>query len=339
VDHERWLLYELAHIWARQRRHPEEEAELCRSRSRAIQRYFAEVYLSDLPARPSGPLCALDVDGVLETEHLGFPAITPAAASALRALMLHGYRPLLVTGRSLEEVVDRCRSYGLVGGVAEYGAASYVTETGHVRRLLPHGAAPALGRLRWALREVEGVHVAGNYRFAVRAYTVDRHGTRRGLDSDTIVACITRAAVQRIIPIRGEGQTDFVFDGVDKATGLRALAADLGIADECERPFVLVVGDTVSDVPCATVSERACAPSHAQTALCEAGFERMTMPYQAGLAQAIATLIGHEPGGCRVCRPPPLPRERRELLAMLAAQERGRRSMVAQAAKLALGCR
>jgi hypothetical protein len=336
VDQERWLLYELAHIWGRQRRHPEEEVELRRARSRALQRYFADIYLRDVSTNSSGPLCALDVDGVLETEHLGFPAITPAGASSLRALMLHGYRPLLVTGRSLGEVAERCRAYRLAGGVAEYGAVSYLAEGGRVRKLLPDGAAPALGRLRRALREIEGLHLDEDYRFAVRAYTVDRNGSRRGLGSKTTVACLGRAGVDRIHPIPGEGQTDFVFDGVDKATGLRALAADLGTTDGGGRPFALVVGDTMSDVPCAAVSERAYAPGHAPAAMREGGFDKMTLPYQAGLAQATGTLLGHPPGACRVCRAPSLTRESRRLLALLAAQERGRRSMVAQAAKLAL---
>jgi len=334
VDPERWLLYELVHLWGRERRHPDEVAELRRERARALQRYFADVYLRDLEPNSAGPLCAFDVDGVLETEHLGFPAITPVAAGALRALMLHGYRPVLVTGRSVDEVAERCRSYRLAGGVAEYGAVSFVTAGGRVRQLLPERSAAALVRLRWALREIEGVQLDEDYRFAVRAYTVDRGGSRHGLASKTI-----GAGLDGIRRIPGEGQTDFVFDGVDKATGLRALAADLGVTDESERPFALVVGDTVSDAPCASVAERACAPSHAQAALCEAGFEKMTLPYQAGLAQAAAALLGHAPGACRVCRQPPLTRERKELLALLAAQERGRWSMVAQAAKLAVGGR
>jgi hypothetical protein len=120
---------------------------------------------------------------------------------------------------------------------------------------------------------------------------------------------------------------------------LRALAADLGVSNGNGRPFALVVGDTVSDIPCAALAERACAPAHAQGALQKAGFDKMALPYQAGLAEAATTLLGHPPGACPVCRPPPLTREQRVLMAMLAAQERGRWSMVAQAAKLASGGR
>jgi hydroxymethylpyrimidine pyrophosphatase-like HAD family hydrolase len=339
VDEERLLLYELAHLWGRQRKHAEEEAELQRARARVLQRYFAELYLRDVEVPVSGPLCALDVDGVLETEHLGFPSMTPAAARTLRALMLHGYRPLLVTGRSLDEVAERCRSYGLAGGVAEYGAASYVADGERVRELLPDGGAVVLGRLRSALTETKDVQLDRDYRLSVRAYRVDGRGARRGLLPHTIAASLERAGADQIRPIVGEGQTDFMVSGVDKGTGLRALVADLGLGDGARsaRPFALAVGDTLSDAPCASLATLACAPAHAHAALCGAGFEMMTMPYQAGLAQAAAMLLGHPPGGCRICRPPPVTRERGLFLGLLAAQERGVRSMAVQAAKLAIG--
>jgi len=73
VDEERWLLYELAHLWDRERKHPKEAAELRRARSRAVQRYFADVYLADVNPSSSGPLCALDVDGSSRPSTLAFP--------------------------------------------------------------------------------------------------------------------------------------------------------------------------------------------------------------------------------------------------------------------------
>jgi hydroxymethylpyrimidine pyrophosphatase-like HAD family hydrolase len=340
VDQERIVLYELAHLWRRQRTHAGDEPELRRARSRAMQRYFAEAYLRDVDMSASGPLCALDIDGVLETEHLGFPAITPAAARTLRALMLHGYRPVLASGRSVGDVAERCRAYGLAGGVAEYGAAC-VTGSGQVIELLPDGAAATLGPLRSALGETAGVRLDGDYRLAVRAYRVDRHGARRGLEGETIAACLDQAGKGRVRAIVGHGQTDFVIEGVDKAIGLRRLAAELGAGEHAAnaKPFALVVGDTVTDIPCADVAVLACAPGHAADTLREAGFERMKAPYQAGLAQAAARLLGHAPGGCSVCRPPPFTRERRLLLSALAVQERGWGSLVAQGLRLGTSIR
>jgi hydroxymethylpyrimidine pyrophosphatase-like HAD family hydrolase len=341
VDEERWLLYELAHLWGRQRTHPEEETELRRAGARALQRYFAAVFLHDVQAGSSGPLCALDVDGVLETEHLGFPALTPASACALRALMLHGYRPLLATGRSLGEVEERCRAYGLPGGVAEYGAVTYVAGGCRARVLLPGSAAAALARLRRELSETDGVHLDDDYRYGVRAYALDGRGARRGLRAETVDACLSRSGADGIGPILGEGQTDFMARDVDKATGLRALVGDLGPGSPSSdgRPLALAVGDSVSDVPLAALAGLACTPAHAPAALRMAGYRPMTMAYQAGLTQAVGLLLGHPPGTCPTCRPPAMTRERRLLHALLAAQENGARSMARQAVKLALGAR
>jgi hydroxymethylpyrimidine pyrophosphatase-like HAD family hydrolase len=334
IDEERWLLYELAHLWARGRTEPESEPALRRARSRALQRYFADVYLRDVTAPDSGPLCALDIDGVLETEHLGFPATTPSAALALRALMLHGYRPVIATGRSLTEVIERSRAYGLAGGVAEYGAAVYESASGHTHDLLPDGAAAALDRLRTELRAMDGVHLDGDYRFSVRAFT-EIGGERRGLRPEAVAAALAGVEGTAIRAVEGEGQTDFVAADVNKGEALRVLATRL----DAGGPFALAVGDTASDVPMAALASHPRAPAHADTTLRRAGFELMGRPYQAGLAQAVAELIGHRPGRCTVCEQPPTTRERRLLLTVLAAPERGRRGMLLQAMKLAAGVR
>jgi hydroxymethylpyrimidine pyrophosphatase-like HAD family hydrolase len=339
VDEERWLLYELAHLSARQRTHPEEDTELRRACARSFQRYFAEVYLHDVEANSSGPLCALDLDGVLETEHLGTPALTPASARTLRALMLHGYRPLLATGRSLGELEERCRAYGLPGGVAEYGAVTYVAGDRSARESLPGSAAAALARLRRVISETDGVHLDHDYRYGVRAYALDGCGARRGLPAEMVGRCLLRSEGKGIRPILGEGQTDFMAAGVDKGTGLRALVGDLGPGSlrSDGRPLALAVGDTVSDAPLAALAAVACAPAHAPAALRAAGYQRMTKPYQAGLAQAVGLLLGHPPGTCPICRLPVMTRERRLLLSLLAAQENGVWSMAVQGAKLVLG--
>jgi hypothetical protein len=70
-----------------------------RALAKEYQRYVADVFFSDLDRPSEGQLCALDVDWVLETRWLEFPAISPAGALALRALVRHGQRPVLVTAR------------------------------------------------------------------------------------------------------------------------------------------------------------------------------------------------------------------------------------------------
>ncbi|MDX6700523.1 MAG: hypothetical protein QOF26_749, partial [Baekduia sp.] len=135
IEAERWLLHELAHLWSHERAAPDDPAPR-RAAAVAMQAYMHEVYFADLAPDGNGPLCALDVDGVLELGVLGFPALTPVAAQALRALTAHGHRPVLATGRSEQEVIERCAAYRLAGGVAEYGAVVHAPGAVAPRSLL-----------------------------------------------------------------------------------------------------------------------------------------------------------------------------------------------------------
>src|SRR5436853_4259487 len=118
-----------------------------RAMAGAVQRYFRSRYFHDLPVPTDGPLCAIDIDGVLESDRMAFPATTPAGAHALRALIVHGHRPVLVSGRSLDEVRERCRAYSLPGGVAEYGATVYARDPGRTVQLSRENAGERLGEL------------------------------------------------------------------------------------------------------------------------------------------------------------------------------------------------
>jgi phosphoglycolate phosphatase-like HAD superfamily hydrolase len=331
IDEERWLLYELVHLWGRERTEPSRRAELQRARARALQRYFADVYLRDVAAEPQGPLCALDIDGVLECDQLGFSGLTPASALALRALRAHGYRAVLASGRSFGEVAERCQNYGLAGGVAEYGAISFDARTGRSERLVTAAGMSALARLRSALERIDGVGLDPEFRFSVRAFSV-RDGRREALSDDDVASALG-AAGGGLKAIVGEDQTDFVPVEVSKAAGLRALARTVGIRGE--RPFAFVVGDTAADASMAEVTGCAYAPRHADPTLRQAGFSFASRPYQAGTAQAVGELLGHPPGGCRRCQMPRATSEREIVRALLAVRERGRTGAAARALELA----
>ncbi|HLI58649.1 MAG TPA: hypothetical protein VKV21_03195 [Solirubrobacteraceae bacterium] len=328
IGPERWLLYELVHLWGRERTQPGEARALRRARARALQRYFAEVYLADVNASGCGPLCALDIDGVLESQALGFPALTPASALALRALLAHGHRPVPATGRSLGEVAERCRAYGLAGGVAEYGSVTFRAADGRSRSLVGAEEAAALERLCAALGELDEVELDFDYRHVVRASRrggpVPEHEVTRAL------AAARAAGVVRVV--RGEGQTDFVARGVDKGAGLRALARELGCVGP--RPYALAVGDTASDLPLAEVAQDAWAPGHADPGLRLGGFGVARRPYQAGLAEIVASVVGHRPGGCPRCRMPAESRDRAIARGLLGAAEGGRLGIVPRALEL-----
>jgi hydroxymethylpyrimidine pyrophosphatase-like HAD family hydrolase len=328
VDPERWLLYELAHLWGLARRDPAREVEVRQASARAVARYFAGRFLADLDRPGTGPLCALDIDGVLEAGRLTFPTLTRASATALRALLTHGYRPVLATGRGIAEVRDRCRIYGLEGGVAEYGSAIYVARGDRSISLVDAESAAALSRLQAALRERAGASFDPGFRHALRAYNVRADGRPRPLDPGEAAACLDAsdtATAVRAIP--GENQTDFVPVAFDKGTGLRALIAALEASggSESASALAMAVGDTAADAPMLALASAAFVPAHATHAAATTGARRVARPYQAGLHAAVGELLGHPPGSCRCCCVMPSTRESEVLVDLLSVSEDGAR--------------
>jgi hydroxymethylpyrimidine pyrophosphatase-like HAD family hydrolase len=321
IEPERWLLHQLVHLDELERRSEEEPVVIHRAEAVAVQRYAAEVWFGDLAVPITGPVCAVDVDGVLETTGLGFSAIGPTGALALRALIRHGYRPVIATGRSLDEVRERCDAYRLAGGVAEYGAAAYNQITSTARELLTGEQRQALRRVRTMLSENGDVLVDPGYRLAVRAYYVA--GPRREqLPAETIRRVL--ASCGEVRAIEGSYQTDFVAAGVDKGTGLLELVSELGVCRaHGASALELAVGDTMADAPMFNLAARAFAPAHAAPGL-SSRVKIVRKPYQAGLSLAVASLIGHPPGQCRACHPPMPSANARLLRDALAAHDSGR---------------
>lgn len=342
IPGERWLLYQLAHHLVSHERLLRGEARpgaavverllpLERAMARAHQRYFGELFFGDLRPPTRGRLCAIDVDGVLETRWLSYPAIGPAGALALRALARHGFRPVLVTGRSLAELRERCVAYRLAGGVAEYGAVLFNHLSGEVRPLLTESEEADLDALRAVLRGTPGVRLDPAHCYGVRAYLADRAGERRGLGPELVDSALAESGIrERLRPIPGELQTDFTVARIDKGAGLRALVEELG----SEAP-ALAVGDSGSDLPMLALAARPFAPANADAALrAHAGRARIRVtrrPYQSGLVAAVSSLLGHRPQRCSDCAPPALSADARLLLTVLAAHDGGKWGKARQA--------
>jgi hydroxymethylpyrimidine pyrophosphatase-like HAD family hydrolase len=350
VGDERWLVYRLVHHLAEHRslvrqlaaepregqEHVETLLSLERTMASIYRRYVAGRYLADLSPQTSGPFCAIDIDGVLESRWLAFPVLAPAGALALRALNLHGYRVLLVTGRSLPEVSERCDAYGLPGGVAEYGAAVHDHLSGTDRILVGPDDRAARAELESALRERPGTYVDPEFRHSLRAQAVDGMGRRTALGTEVIQAALARPAVrERVRVVQGDLQTDFVGSTLDKGRGVRALMREFGEDGDLGRPLALGVGDTVSDLPFLGLAEHAFAPGNAAPEL-RGKVRVLRRSYQSGLLDAVARLVGHQPSSCSICRPPPPPsRDARLFLTALAALNGGKAGKAAQALSLA----
>lgn len=315
-DPERFLLYELVHLWDRQR----EGVPVHRAGARAVQRYLREIVFSGVQPQDTGALCALDVDGVLESDALGFPMPTPTAAFAVRALLAHGFRAVVATGRSVDEVRERCLAYGLAGGVAEYGSVVY--HDGSTEDLVQTTDRAVLDRLRATVRARPGIEVDEDYRHIVRARI--RSG---GALPDELAAGLLDGCAGRVRVIKGDGQTDFVAAAVNKGAGLGVLARRL------RADIAWAIGDSAADRPMLALADTAYVPANGDPELRASGATLLGKPYAAGVAQAVAKLIGHDPGGCADCRPSHLSARSRTLLTLLDASNAGARGLPAAIAR------
>jgi hypothetical protein len=319
VDAERWLLYQLAHVVSSQPHLPTLERHTDRRPDSLLQRYYGETLLD--PARDSsdGPLCGIDLDGVLETMLLGFPATSPLGAMSLRALRRHGFRPIPATGRSLSEVRERCQVYGLAGGSPSTVARS-TTGRGMSQKsrstVQPRQHSTACVT-RCARPQTCSLTPASH---VVRAFRVDRRGRRRGLSQISAEeALATSGSTDAVRVIQGFFQTDFAAVGSRKEPGIRRLAQRLDV--HSETPLAMAIGDTSEDVGMLGLARLSAAPANADSAVRQSSATVLRRPAQGGLAEAVTRLIGHPPGGCPTCAPPSLPHSSRTMMALLGVQD------------------
>jgi hypothetical protein len=326
ISPERWLIYQWVHLWDQQRQSGAGGWKFNCDVERLFQRYFTELYFQDLDPQTPGLLCALDLDGVLETHPYGFPQLTPTSAISLRALILHGYRPLIASGRHLAHVRDRCQAYHLAGGVAEYGSVFYNHITGKVQLLLSEEQCDNLDRLRVILSEMDGVSVDPEYQYAIRAYYQDIKGNRQSLSRDRVASALELSRLDLPIQaIYGEGQTDFIPAQIDKGSGLRQLVEDLeGDVPGGNKPLAFSIGDTAADLPMFSQAARSYVPAHTDPHLKSQGLKRVKGPYQSGVFQAVSWVLGHPPGGCPICQWQVQSSERENFLNLLSVQEAGK---------------
>jgi hydroxymethylpyrimidine pyrophosphatase-like HAD family hydrolase len=341
VEPERWLLHQLAHVLVADQKQPPEVRQVDLQPARLLQRYYGEVLLSGLEPAKSGPLCAIDLDGVLETTPLGFPATSPAGALALRALIRHGHRPVLATGRSLDEVRDRCAAYGLAGGVAEYGSALYLHGSGRVDDLLDPGAREAVERLRATLADAGDVHIDPAYRRSVRAFCLDARGRRRGMAGERALEALALSGTEgQLRIVQGYYQSDFIASDSSKERALCQLVRELGEDGDPDSTLALAVGDTASDLGMLRMARLRVAPGNADRTVKQAsGVTVVRSRAQAGLAEAVARLLGHRPGSCAICAPAPLSRSSLLMLDLLSVQDLGRWRQAGRGLRLVLTSR
>ncbi len=342
ISPERWLLYRMVHIWDMQRQNKLTGEPSKRKLARIAQEYFSRNYFEGIKASLSGSLCAVDLDGVLETNQLEFPSLTRSSAMSLRALIRHGYRVILATGRSLDEVKERCAAYHLSGGVAEYGAVLYDNANGTSTPLLNADEVEALNRLREKVTSNAGIYLNQDFDYAVRAYCLDKDGNPSGLTGEMIKNLISASGLSdRVYAIKGKTQTDFMATRINKATGIKEwikhfdlAGGDQGNEASEDTPLAFAMGDSTADLPMLALAKHAFVAGHARMPDLPEGIQRTTRPFQRGLQRAVSNFVGHAPGNCPVCLNEEFTPETSYMLDILSAQENGTLGMLWAAIKL-----
>jgi hydroxymethylpyrimidine pyrophosphatase-like HAD family hydrolase len=259
------------------------------------------------------PLIALDVDGVIDRRHFGFPATTAAGVRALRQLAAHDCSVVLNTARSVAEVKAYCEAYSLAGGVAEYGGYLWDAVHGCGQILIDPESARQLEALRAVLRQLPGVFLDDRHICSIRAFTY--RFNPEGLLSmlltsiqgaaigDGAVAPISPLLMKQVIAEHGLDRlrvhqttidTTIVVRDVDKGTGLIALR-DWVLGSNSE---TIAVGDSEADLEMFRHATRSFAPGNIGCARKARllGCEIVPQQYQKGLLEIARRIMASTHG-------------------------------------------
>jgi hydroxymethylpyrimidine pyrophosphatase-like HAD family hydrolase len=269
------------------------------------------------------PLAVLDVDGVLDRRLFGFPCTTAAGVRALSLLHAHGHAVAIDTARSVTEVREYCRSYGLAGGVAEYGSYLWDAVRGQGRALVSPESLWQLEAARQALRQVPGVFLNDRYEYSIRACTYDYQGPVP-LPAPTVQQLLAAHRLDRLRVHPTTIDTTILAKEVDKGTGLAALLDWVGLAGA----DTVAVGDSEPDLAMFRVARRCFAPANVGCARLARflGCRIARRPYQAGLLEIVRGLVHPDGRRCERCRAgeQPWPKGQDLFLDLLEAADRGK---------------
>ena len=245
------------------------------------------------------PLVVTDIDGVLDRMVFGFPSATAAGIQAIALLHSHGFAVAVNTARTLEEVKQYCRSYGLVGGAAEYGSVVWDAVSDRELALVSPESQQQLQQVRQALQEIPGVFLNDDYKFSLRTFTY-QNGRTAPLPPLLIQDLLAGLKADRLQAHHTGLDTAILAKEINKGAGLLALLALSGLRTE----DVTTIGDSEPDLAMFRAARRSFAPGNV-TCRAEArliGCHIADLPFQPGLLQ-IARKIAHPHGGaCDNCR-------------------------------------
>jgi 3-deoxy-D-manno-octulosonate 8-phosphate phosphatase KdsC-like HAD superfamily phosphatase len=244
------------------------------------------------------PLVVLDIDGVLDKQIFGFPSTTAAGIEALSLLHGHGVAIALNSARTLGEVQEYSRSYGCVGGGAEYGSVVWDGVADRTRVLVTEESHEQMRRLERALRRIPGVFLNERYRHSLRAYCYEG-GRTVPLPKALVEGIIADLGLDRLRLHQTYLDSTVLAREVDKGKGLRALLALAGV-DPAE---TIAIGDSDPDLPMFCVASRSFAPRHisAKATARLLGCRITDRTYQPGLLSAVRSIVHPRGNRCSRC--------------------------------------
>ncbi|HEX9097368.1 MAG TPA: hypothetical protein VF990_14865 [Candidatus Dormibacteraeota bacterium] len=300
--------------------------------TRTVNGYLAGLYLSDIASRESGDVWALDLHDTLETDWLGFPAASPAGLLALRTLATHDQLVLATTGLSLSEVQDSCETFGIAGGIAEYGAVAWDARKRRRLSTITDESRRRLEKLREAILDETDILADPRYEHTLRLFRNTPDG-RRGMKVEEIAEVIGRHHIQGLEVVEGYRKTAVWVAGGDKAHALLPLLQSLGVARDGRR--LHVVGDEVTDLGLLTLADGRHAPRNASRALraraAHLGLSVSKRDRGAGVLEIVNHELHRSRGRCSACVQAKLDRADRALVEVLGVQDRSRLARLAYA--------
>jgi len=229
----------------------------------------------------------LDLDGVLDTEILGFAHTTAAGVEALSKLHQHGYSVIANTGRSLEHVRDYCRTYRFSGGIAEFGSVFFDAVSQFETVLVTTEELNELDQCGKEIAQLTGVYLDPGYTYSIRAYRF-RGGGTVGLEKAELAKIADKFTRLRVY--RRGTDSYFLGRGVNKGLAAAAVREKFHFA----REQVGAIGDSEPDLPMLSAAARSYAPQNCSQIVKRLshslGCRLLSFPAQRGLLQAVTDM-------------------------------------------------
>ena len=208
----------------------------------SMNRFCADMIKQPTLTGWSHSIFFMDPDGIFDQELLGFPHATQSGLESLALLQSNGYSVVLNTGRSVEHVRNYCATYGIAGGIAEFGGVLVDKAGNKELPLVDATGARQLEKCRDAIRAFPGVFVDPGYRYSIRAYRYNGSSTA-GLTEEEIRKVLQAPEFDRLSCISRKSGTHVVQKQTGRGPAVRFVKRYLG-----SNARLAAIGDSAEDI-------------------------------------------------------------------------------------------